>query len=598
MYIYRHSGRIIDISIMAFSKSIVTAQESILCQLCETEPKLKFKCLECDLLMCTKCTEKVHLKFRNAKNHKVIDIKEVGQTENTAELDYKNIPCSVHSNESCCLNCTTCEKLVCPSCVAKEHAGHPFSEIREFYQETIKKLNDAITHLENKERVLDKEERRVNEIEEHEKEIYSNLQKDIETQRLSYKNDIDRHFDRLAAEAKLRIETTEKIVNKEKKKIAQTRKDFAVKRREYEILKATNDASALFNSTPSLLDNKQYSVQGSNFLSLRKSLKFVPKYKHLTENLLGSLEEASIQEVTRKNWHLKVLKEYTTEFKCCHFIGDGPDGSFFIVEATCTNTTHTIAKILLQNDTIKTTFKKVIPIILDIETLLPTSKDILLADRTPILKLMNGSTGRIKESKYNAGSLLIIGAHVSLDNKIIVGTRSQGHPFPVQGRRVVIVMDIDGKYQAEWECDKHGKRLFCVPRPTASVSNGNIFIRDVLSSDNNGQVIVMSSTGYVLNNYMGHPDINNDISPFTPTGMTRTPSDNVIVCDFNNHALHVLNNEGVPLSNVNTYDIGIKFPHCITFNMKVRDIMYIGCTTFIQNTEKAKLYQVEFSETE
>ena len=41
------------------------------------------------LLTCTKCNEKIHPKFKNAKCHKVIDIKELGQIETTSMLDFK-----------------------------------------------------------------------------------------------------------------------------------------------------------------------------------------------------------------------------------------------------------------------------------------------------------------------------------------------------------------------------------------------------------------------------------------------------------------------------------------------------------------------------
>ncbi|XP_063404742.1 uncharacterized protein LOC134688200 [Mytilus trossulus] len=51
----------------------------IQCQLCEGDPKVKWKCLDCDLLMCSKCKDKIHSKFKSEKVHRIIDIKEVGQ---------------------------------------------------------------------------------------------------------------------------------------------------------------------------------------------------------------------------------------------------------------------------------------------------------------------------------------------------------------------------------------------------------------------------------------------------------------------------------------------------------------------------------------
>lgn len=112
-----------------------------------------------------------------------------------------------------------------------------------------------------------------------------------------------------------------------------------------------------------------------------------------------------------------------------------------------------------------------------------------------------------------------------------------------------------------------------------------------MSSDDSGRVITLSPTGDLLNIYTGHPDINQKQTPFTPRGMTRTPSDNVIVCDFKTHALHLLNNTGVSLSYFSTIRVDIKRPLCVTFDSKDKDTLYIGCATPKGSIEKAKLYQ-------
>jgi hypothetical protein len=80
------------------AESVVKAQDFICCQLCETEQKIKWKCIECELLMCDKCNKKIHPKFKNAKDHRIIDIKDVGiQDEGRGDnLDFTNIKCKLH----------------------------------------------------------------------------------------------------------------------------------------------------------------------------------------------------------------------------------------------------------------------------------------------------------------------------------------------------------------------------------------------------------------------------------------------------------------------------------------------------------------------
>ncbi|XP_063425364.1 uncharacterized protein LOC134708647 [Mytilus trossulus] len=70
----------------------MTAQEqcAMICQLCVVDPKVKWKCLKCELLMCMKCKDKVHAKFKTDKEHRVIDIKEL-QLDGIEEYDAFNL---------------------------------------------------------------------------------------------------------------------------------------------------------------------------------------------------------------------------------------------------------------------------------------------------------------------------------------------------------------------------------------------------------------------------------------------------------------------------------------------------------------------------
>lgn len=68
---------------MAFSMSLAKDQDIAKCYLCETETNLKWRCVECDFLMCNNCQEKIHSKFKYAQTHKIIDIKDIGKNDFT-----------------------------------------------------------------------------------------------------------------------------------------------------------------------------------------------------------------------------------------------------------------------------------------------------------------------------------------------------------------------------------------------------------------------------------------------------------------------------------------------------------------------------------
>ncbi|VDI04790.1 Hypothetical predicted protein [Mytilus galloprovincialis] len=55
-------------------------------------------------------------------------------------LDFTNIICKEHSEQCSCLFCTKCDKLVCPTCIAKFNKKHDLTEISHAYNLKINKL--------------------------------------------------------------------------------------------------------------------------------------------------------------------------------------------------------------------------------------------------------------------------------------------------------------------------------------------------------------------------------------------------------------------------------------------------------------------------
>ncbi|VDI08901.1 Hypothetical predicted protein [Mytilus galloprovincialis] len=64
---------------MALSKPQLGIQSPIQCQLCERDPKISWKCLECDLLMCSACKNNVHPTIKTAGKHRIIHINDIGK---------------------------------------------------------------------------------------------------------------------------------------------------------------------------------------------------------------------------------------------------------------------------------------------------------------------------------------------------------------------------------------------------------------------------------------------------------------------------------------------------------------------------------------
>lgn len=52
------------------------AQIPVGCRLCEGGNKIHWKCLDCSLLMCTRCRDGVHRRLNNANSHRIVDTKD------------------------------------------------------------------------------------------------------------------------------------------------------------------------------------------------------------------------------------------------------------------------------------------------------------------------------------------------------------------------------------------------------------------------------------------------------------------------------------------------------------------------------------------
>ncbi|CAC5403584.1 unnamed protein product [Mytilus coruscus] len=134
---------------MASRMSMRKAQIPLGCQLCGSGTKIQWKCINCSLLLCSKCKE-IHLKIKDAKNHTIVDFKEVKPQEPSEEnLDFSEINCQEHDDQTCVFYCKTCEQFICTKCITKVHKGHDASDEEE-YKAELNKLLEIQRETENK----------------------------------------------------------------------------------------------------------------------------------------------------------------------------------------------------------------------------------------------------------------------------------------------------------------------------------------------------------------------------------------------------------------------------------------------------------------
>lgn len=225
------------------------------------------------------------------------------------------------------------------------------------------------------------------------------------------------------------------------------------------------------------------------------------------------------------------------------------------------------------------------------------SGDLLISSMKSInLDILSQSTGTITESKYGVAPLQTVAVHVTKFNRIIVGAREKGPPFPVNGPGKVIIMNMQGRIRKKYHLDSEGKPIFSQPPSITTDGDNNVYVLDLLSIDKwQGRIIALSNK-MGLNSpmwtYDGHQIANKD-QLFALFSLVTTPLNNFIVSD-NNHMLHILNQMEECIHFLHTEEFDIHWPRSLDIDNS--GTLYIGC---IINNELdpwgAKILAVQFS---
>ncbi|XP_071161635.1 uncharacterized protein [Mytilus edulis] len=562
---------------MALSNSIQKAQLLLACELCEIETKIQWKCIDCDLLLCDKCKNKVHSKIKKAKDHNIITIKEVGlQGDSSGQiLDFSDIPCKDHSGQVCCLFCKTCDSLVCPSGVTQVHKTHELvelekalkmkKEVMKIREEKIKKQHED--WIKNKE-ILDK-------LKETNKLSIDQTQKDILKQKQIWKQAGDQYAEELGSEINKQWRLNVAAIETESSKVKKFEQHLTNKLQLIEEMNISKDVTKFFEDTKSFEDVKEISN-----INLNYGLSFVPGQIH--QSLFGTiLDEIHKDRIIR----IKATKEYTTELLFVSNIVQCSDNTFWIEDPV----SKTVQKVSLQPDSMI----KVISSINEYsyQTALTKNGHLLISNGTSNLKVLKGNKNESTTFNYNFNQFIVQPIHINYENQLIVGAiKKVPIDYSVPGEGVVMVIDMDGDHKAMYKLDKNNKPLFTEPFNITTTNNGNIFIIDRIAKDHRGRVVILEK-GSVSNIYQGHPEINSNNHPFKPCSIGGTPNDNVIVSDMYNNTLHFLDHSGDLLAYCNTVEDDILLPYSMLCCEPGK--LFIGSSTPAIGNHKAKIYKVE-----
>ncbi|VDH95073.1 Hypothetical predicted protein [Mytilus galloprovincialis] len=160
------------------------------------------------------------------------------------------------------------------------------------------------------------------------------------------------------------------------------------------------------------------------------------------------------------------------------------------------------------------------------------------------IKLSKSLKKRIFDIAINRDEELLFNEMVdnNNDNELIVGIKEQGPIFQVQkdSVRQVINFGSYNKKKVTLEIDTKGRKLFNYPARIETDSANVLYVADWMDTDLSGRIVAVDTNGNLKFAYEGHQYL----KPFFPHGIAITPSDNIILSDQSNKALHVLNSTG------------------------------------------------------
>ncbi|CAC5418607.1 unnamed protein product [Mytilus coruscus] len=568
---------------MALSISFQKDQVPMSCEMCEESNEIKWKCYQCDFLLCTKC-EKLHKKVKSVDQHTIIDITQIAshQEHVLSKLDFSNIPCKIHRGKKCCSFCKSCEQVICLLCITKNHNQHDMIKLTEGYELTLKSVNTLISKIDLKLVQNVKVLSVLGNFKSSESTEYELEKQKILSRGNILKDEVGKHANTILKELNKKREILVKSMNHAENTTEKTIIDL--KQKEENINNALNSNNV--NQVISMYSEEKTSrqqIKDPTSTMFKKLPKFVPGRKHVIPNFfLGALTETNNLQ---KLFKFKVIKQYKTELAlvenllCCN--DAAVRISYFY--------SHYLQKVELSNGSLHTTQIYGNGIIS--MALLP-SGDILVSDMESSLKILPYSTSKVKPTKYDVYPFVTLAVHVTSDHRIVVGAReNQPNSFPVIGARQVIMMNMDGKQEKVYRTDNEGKPIFTVPYRITTDNDNNIYVIDVINKDWSGRILALDKTNGVKWTYSGHPYINTK-QTFKPRDLVVSNFDNIITTDSTVHMIYIVNTSGQCIHHLNTEDLlGIELPFSVEIDNS--GTLYLGCSTYKGEREEAKIYTIQ-----
>ncbi|XP_071132941.1 uncharacterized protein [Mytilus edulis] len=566
---------------MALSRSLEKGQTLVLCQFCENDSKITNKCLDCKLLLCAKCSNKLHAMVKGAGDHTIVNIRSLRPHHSVEIKDFRSIKCKQHPTQTACLFCSTCEQSACPACVTKVHKKHNIVDFQDVYQLKVERLHCGQGKVENNYKEIARRDNNLDHIKTEENSRLSNIRESIRDRALLIKSEVDECACRLISEVDVENAKFDRTIQNEHSTLDGIKTHLNGQRQKVQDMKESNDMVQFFAKIVDVTKSIEDCLPPT--YSITRELQFLPGLAFHPSVVGEILHENENCEYKPK---LEITRKYVSEYDVIQFLISGPDNSLWY---SININKKVLEKVTLAEEQLESLSSKEIMVY---GLAFVPGYGLLLSTDHETLKIIPENSDEIQDSRFAVDSLEPKCIHVTKDNKLAIGAISKGPLYPASGQRVVILMDMEGNKLSTFEFNQKGERLFTNPWGIASTTNGNVFILDRTDSNCDGRLVILKrDDGSVIDIYNGREGKN-----FVPRGILATEADNIIITDTDDPeiSLHILDNCGKLISYYNTRDIGIECPFSMTFSANGH--LYIGGTTSEGSGNKAELFEIDLFE--
>ncbi|XP_055999411.1 uncharacterized protein LOC130047830 [Ostrea edulis] len=535
-----------------------SAQEVLLCDLCETVP-LQSHCELCNINLCVNCAVK-HLSD-SSKRHKVVPFLHRKSTPNYPK-------CPDHADKHCEIYCEKCDVPVCSTCVTSgKHKGHDISDVLEKLSAKTESLQKDLEELET--RIYPRYEKMV-----------SNVQ--------SEKAELETNYGKLTTAADQQGEVLHReitaIVNQRKSAIAEmkTKHLDALDKNTEEITQKMAELKQIMSDLKSILKSNDVSLT-STYKSRNSEFRTVPPKVRVTVPSFSpqKINKDQLNEMFGSQSPLSINTEHGDTMKSAEAVSSPPVKPL-LDEPRVTATIDTgyiglFSVSCLSEDQVWTYGNNDTMKLLNLQSKLLTSIKTKSGNGPRDIAVTRD--GDLVYTDYNDNTVNLIKNKKIQTVITLQGWRPRNVCCTAANDLLVTMVSDDGEpskvVRYSGSTEKQSIQFDDQGRPLYSSDNNIKYLSENKNLDicvavyTASAVVVVNQSGKLRFRYTGHPS--NTEQSFNPYGITTDSQSHILTADRDNHRIHILDQDGQFLRYIHC-DLEYPFGLCVD----IRDNLFVA----------------------